>query len=109
MSTQLVALAVLMGLVTYPWRAAPLLAPGIERLPPLVQAYLRLVAPAILATLAAVTVVITADAGGAPAVRVDAPWLAVAGCVALVAWRRSLIVGLLAAILIVALLRAWGA
>ncbi len=33
MSVELVALAVLMGAVTYPSRALPLLLPGIEHLP----------------------------------------------------------------------------
>ncbi len=66
MSTELVGLAVLMFAVTYPSRALPLLAPGIERLPPIVLAYLRLVGPAVLAALAAANVMIVADAAGRP-------------------------------------------
>ena len=46
MSIELVGLALLMGLVTYPSRALPLLAPGIERLPAAAIEYLRLVGPA---------------------------------------------------------------
>ena len=61
MSTDLVLLALLMGAVTYPSRALPLLAPGMHRLPARVQEYLRLVGPAILATLAAVTVIVATD------------------------------------------------
>ena len=64
MNVGLVGLAVLMGAVTYPWRAVPLLAPGIERLPPLVLAYLRLVGPAVLAALAATNTLIATDANG---------------------------------------------
>ncbi len=57
-SVELVLLAVLMGAVTYPSRALPLLAPGIERLPRWALAYLRLVGPAVLAALAAVNVMV---------------------------------------------------
>ena len=61
MSTELVLLAVLMAAVTYPSRALPLLAPGIERLPPRALLYLRLVGPAVLASIAAAnTLVVTA-------------------------------------------------
>ena len=52
MSTDLVFLALLMGAVTYPWRAIPMLAPGFDRLPALAIDYLRLVGPAVLAALA---------------------------------------------------------
>ena len=51
MSTELVLLALLMFAVTYPSRALPLLAPGIERLPPRALLYLRLVGPAVLASI----------------------------------------------------------
>ena len=54
MSIELVGLAFLMAAVTYPTRAIPLLAPGIERLPPRALLYLRLVGPAVLSSLAAV-------------------------------------------------------
>ena len=37
MSVALVWLALLMGAATYPWRVIPLLAPGIDRLPPTVR------------------------------------------------------------------------
>ena len=64
MSTGFVVLAVLMGAVTYPSRALPLLAPGLERLPAPVFAYLRLVAPAVLAAIGAVAIVAVARAVG---------------------------------------------
>jgi branched-subunit amino acid transport protein len=105
---ELVPLALLMGLATYPWRAVPLVAPGIDRLPPTVQAYLRLVGPAVLAALAAVSVTVVLDADRHPSLRVGAEWLAVALCVGVVAARRSLLVGLLVAAGLMALLRAAG-
>ena len=108
MNTQLVWLALLMGAVTYPWRAAPLLVPGIHRLPQAVQEYLRLVGPAILATLAAVGIMVQIDAERHPSFHVGVEWLAVGACVVLVAARRGLLVALLAAALIAALFRASG-
>ena len=53
MTGSLIVLAVLLFVGTYPSRAVPLLAPGLERLPRQAFDYLRLVAPAILAALAA--------------------------------------------------------
>ena len=46
MSLGLIPLVFLMWAVTYPARAVPMLAPGIERLPPRAIAYLRLAGPA---------------------------------------------------------------
>ena len=108
MSTELVALAVLMAAVTYPSRALPLLAPGIERLPPVVHEYLRLIGPGILAALAAVNALVVVDPAGAPGLHIGVEALAVMVCVAVVAWRRNLLVGLLAAVLLVAAGRALG-
>src|SRR4026209_2526785 len=54
MSTNLVVLAVLMLLVTYPSRAVGLLTPGLDRLPKIAFDYLQLVGPAVLAALATV-------------------------------------------------------
>jgi branched-subunit amino acid transport protein len=109
MSTALVPLAALMGLVTYAARALPLLAPGIERLPRLARAYTRLVAPAILSALAASSTSVGADPAGRPVLHIGAEWLAVGVCVAFVAWRRNLLVGLLVAAGLMAALRAVGA
>lgn len=108
MSVQLVALAVFMGLVTYPSRALPLIAPGIERLPRIAMEYLRLVGPAVLAALAAVNVMVVTPEHGAPTFHVGIEWLAVAVCAALTAWRRNLLVGLVGAVVLVAVARAVG-
>jgi len=98
----LAVLAVLMGAVTYPSRALPLLAPGIERLPPLVLEYLRLVGPATLAALAGAGALLVATADGTE-LRLGLEAIAVVACVALVAWRRNLFLGIAAAIAIVAI------
>ncbi len=107
MSTALIPLAILMGLVTYPFRAIPLLAPGFERLPERAKLYLRLVGPAVLAALAAVdTMVVKADSG--PVFRIGWEWLAVGLCIAVVGLRRSLLIGLVLAAGAISVLRAAG-
>jgi branched-subunit amino acid transport protein len=107
-STDLIPLAVLMGLATYPWRAVPLLAPGIHRLPERVRLYLRLVGPAVLAALAAVGTMVIVDEARRPSFHVGPEWLAVGLCVLVVAMRRSLLVGLVLAAATMAVLRAAG-
>ena len=106
----LVPLAFLMGVVTYPSRAIPLLAAGAGRLPPRVLAYLRLVGPAVLAALAAVNTMVlletTPDGRRVPSFHVGVEWLAVGAAVAIVAWRRNLLLGILAAVALVAVTRA---
>jgi branched-subunit amino acid transport protein len=107
MSLDLVPLAVLMFAVTYPFRAIGLLNPAIQRMPRPALAYLQLVGPAVLAALAAVNVmVVTTD--GRPAFTVGLPWLSVLLCIGIVAWRRNLFLGLLAAVAIAVLGRAAG-
>ena len=106
MTTELVWLALLMGAVTYPWRAVPLLAPGIHRLPSWAREYVRLVGPAILAALAAVNTMIDIDASRHPSLHVGIEWFAVGVCVLLVATRRGLLVGLVAAAVVAAVVRA---
>ena len=108
MSVVLVPLAILMGAATYPWRAVPLLAPGIHRLPAPIQLYLRLVGPAVLAALAAVDTMVVLDAVRRPTFHVGPEWLAVGLCIGLVALRRSLLVGLVLAAALIAVLRALG-
>ncbi len=108
MSLSLVALALLMGAVTYPSRAVGLLAPRIERLPGRVLEYLRLVGPAVLAALAAVNVMVVVDAARHPSLHVGVEWVGVGLCVAVAAWRRNLFAGLLVAMVIVAAARALG-
>ena len=107
MSTDLVLLAVLMGAVTYPSRALPLLAPGIERLPRWALDYLQLVGPAVLAALAAVAVmVVTSD--GQPAFHIGIEWLAVVASVVLMWWRKNLFFGLAFGVILVAVARYLG-
>ena len=108
MSVALVPLAILMGLVTYPWRAVPLLVPGINRLPDSVRLYLRLVGPAALAALAAVDTMVILDLRRHPMFYVGPEWLAVGLCLVLVAMKRSLLVGLVLAAALIAVLRALG-
>jgi branched-subunit amino acid transport protein len=108
MSIVLVPLAILMGLVTYPWRAIPLLAPGMHRLPARVQLYLRLVGPSVLAALAAVDTMVILDAARHPHFHVGAEWIAVGVCIAVVALRRGLLIGLVLAAALIAILRALG-
>ena len=108
MNTELVPLALLMGLATYPWRAVPLLAPGINRLPAPIQLHLRLVGPAVLAALAAVDTMVILGPDRHPSFHIGAEWLAVALCVLVVALRRSLFVGLVLAAALIAILRANG-
>jgi branched-subunit amino acid transport protein len=108
MSVELVGLALLMGLVTYPSRALPMLAPGIERLPAPALEYLRLVGPAVLAALAIVSVSVIEDPTGAQIFHVGIEWAAIAVCGALTAWRRNLFVGLIGAVVLVAVAREAG-
>jgi branched-subunit amino acid transport protein len=106
MSTDLVVLAVLMFGATYPSRALGLLTPGLDRLPRGVIDYLQLVGPAVLAALAAVNVMVVTDDAGTPAFHVGIEWLAVAACLVIVARRRNLLLGLVAAVVITAVARA---
>ena len=105
MTDDLVILALLMGAVTYPWRAVPLLAPGFDRLPPLALEYLRLVGPAVLAALAAVAILVVTEASGAHRLQLGIELVAIVVGVAVVRWRRNVFLGILAAVLIVAVVR----
>ena len=105
MSTQLVLLALLMAAVTYPSRAVPLLAPGIERLPPRALLYLRLVGPAILASIAATQTLVRTDDTGARSIVLGPELVGVLVCAAVVAWRRNLFLGLVAGVAFVAVAR----
>ena len=105
MSVNLVGLALLMAAVTYPFRALPLFAPTKDRLPPLVQRYLRLVGPGILAALAAGNTAFVEDATGRNSFHLGIEWIAVALAVVLIAWRGNVFIGILAAVVLVALAR----
>jgi branched-subunit amino acid transport protein len=106
-STDLVPLAVLMFAVTYPSRAIGLLNPAIDRLPRRALEYLQLVGPAVLAALAAVNVMVATTDNRSVFV-VGLPWLSVVACLAIVAWRRNLFLGLAAAVVIAIAGRALG-
>ncbi len=108
MSADLVLLALLMGAATYPSRAIPLLAPGIERLPPPVLEYLRLVGPAVLAALAATSTMIVVDAERQVTFHVGIEWAAVLLALVVVRWRRNLFLGLAAAVAITIAARGLG-
>ena len=108
MSTNLVLLAVLMFAVTYPSRALGLLTPGLDRLPKVAFDYLQLVGPAVLAALAAVSVMVVVGDDDVPAFHIGIEWVAVLVCLAIVARRRNLFLGLVAAVAIVAIARAAG-
>ena len=107
MSAEYVPLAIIMFAFTYPSRAVGLLAPAIERLPRGVLDYLQLVGPAVLSALAAVDIMVGVE-NGVSAFTIGLPWLSVGACLLLVAWRRNLFVGLVAAVLIAVLGRAVG-
>jgi len=107
-STELIPLAVLMGLATYPFRAVPLLAPGFERLPERIRLYLRLVGPSVLAALAAVNTMVASGPDRQPPFHVGPEWLAVGLCIFVVAIRRSLLIGLVLAAGSIAVLRGLG-
>jgi branched-subunit amino acid transport protein len=108
LKTELVWLAAMMALVTYPGRALPLLVPDVQRMPLAMQRYLRLVAPAVLAGLASVSLTLSSTATGATTFQIGPEWLSVAVCLVMVRWRRSLLLGLVFAAGLLALLRATG-
>jgi branched-subunit amino acid transport protein len=107
-SVELVGLAVLMFAVTYPARAIPLLVPRFEHLPPRALEYLRLVGPAVLGAIAAVEVLVGEAPDGSPVLVLSWEAAAVVACGAIVAWRRNLALGLVVAVVLIAVLRAAG-
>ena len=108
MSTDLVVLAVLMFAVTYPSRAVGLLTPGMERLPKIALDYLQLVGPAVLSAIAAVEVMVAVNAAGQPSFQIGIEWVAVVACMAVTAWRKNLLLGLIVAVALTAGARALG-
>ena len=80
MSTNLVLLAILMFAVTYPSRAVGLLTPGLDRLPKIAFDYLQLVGPAVLAALAAVSVMVVVGDDDVPSFHIGIEWVAVLVC-----------------------------
>ena len=108
MSTELIPLALVMFAATYPSRALGLLAPGLDRLPKVAIAYLQLVGPAVLASLAAVAVMVRTPDDGPPAFYLGIEWVAVLACLGIVLWRRNLLLGLVVAVAIVVVARGTG-
>ena len=108
MTTDLVLLAVLMFAVTYPTRALGLLTPGFDRLPRVVFDYLQLVGPAVLTALAAVSVMVVVSEDAVPSVHLGIESVAVLVCLAIVARKGNLFVGLMVAVGIVVVARAVG-
>lgn len=108
MSTELIPLAILMFVVTYPSRALGLLTPWLDKLPRVGFDYLQLVGPAVLASLAAVSVMVVTDDAGTPSFHIGIEWVAVLACLGVTAWRRNLLLGLVAAVGIVVVARATG-
>ena len=106
MSTDLIPLAFVMFVATYPSRALGLLAPAFDRLPKVAIAYLQLVGPAVLAALAAVAVMVRTPDGGPPVFYIGIEWVAVLACLAIVVWRKNLLLGLVVAVAIVVVARA---
>jgi branched-subunit amino acid transport protein len=108
MSLDLVGLAILMAAVTYPSRALPLLTPGIERLPPRALLYLRLVGPAVLASLAAAGTLVLVWPDDTRHLHFGVEAIGVLLCLGIVVWRRNLLFGLVVGIGFVAVARALG-
>jgi branched-subunit amino acid transport protein len=108
MSTNLVLLAVLMFAATYPSRALGLLTPGLDRLPRVALEYLQLVGPAVLAALGAVNVMVVVGDDDLTSFHVGIEWVAVLLCLVIVARRRNLFLGLVAAVAVVVAARALG-
>jgi branched-subunit amino acid transport protein len=103
---ELFGLVLLMAAVTYPSRAVPMLAPGIERLPAKALLYLRLVGPAVLASLAAANTFVRETPQGTQEFYVGIEAVGVVACLAVVVWRRNLLLGLLVGVGTVAIVRA---
>ena len=72
-----------------------MLAPGIERLPAKALLYLRLVGPAVLASLAAANTFVRETPQGTQEFYVGIEAVGVIACLAVVVWRRNLLLGLL--------------
>jgi branched-subunit amino acid transport protein len=106
MTIALLPLTLLMWAATYPSRTLPMLAPGIERLPPAAVTYLRLAGPAALAALAAVNCLLTTSSP--PGLLIGIEPAAVGVCIVVVARTRLLLPGVTVAVVLVALARAAG-
>ena len=108
MSTDLIPLAVLLFVATYPSRAIPMLVGGVHRLPPLVRIYVRLLGPSVLMALAAAFTFLSVDPAGRPVFHVGIEWLAVGLTLVLMQAKRGLLLALVVSVATVAIARATG-
>jgi branched-subunit amino acid transport protein len=99
----IVLLAALMGAVTYTLRVAPFLVP-IARLPEGWSGSLRLMGPATLASVAAAALWAPLMEPGLDRSAAVGLWAGTGVCVAVVALRRNISVGLVGALVVAALL-----
>ena len=81
---------------------------GRRALPSRALLYLRLVGPAVLAAIAASQTLVVTGPDGTRMLHLGVETLGVLACLGVVWWRRSLLLGILAAVVLVALLRAAG-
>jgi branched-subunit amino acid transport protein len=93
--------------VTYPSRALGLVTPVLDRLPRITLDYLQLVGPAILAAIAAVSVMTVVE-GGDTVFHVGIEWVGVLACLLITARTRNLLLGLVVGVAIVAIARGLG-
>jgi hypothetical protein len=62
----------------------------------------------VLAALAAVSVMVVVNDQDRPEFHIGIEWVAVIACLLVTAWRRNLLIGLIAAVVIVVVARATG-
>ncbi len=105
MDPGMLTLIAAMGAVTYATRLLPLLVPLRGDLPQRANAYLALVAPAVLSALAAVATLI-ASGDGQASLRLNMNVVPIVLGVATSAWRRNLAVGIGVGVLSAVALRA---
>jgi len=93
----IVVLAALMGVVTYLTRVVPFLVP-LGRLPGSLLRSVRLMGPATLASVAAVSVALPALEPATHPAALASIWLGTAVCVVMVTLRRGLALGIMGAL-----------
>jgi len=96
-TVEVLVLIAAMGALTYALRVAPLLLPLHGEVLDRASPYLRLVAPAVLSALAALSALVVTEDGRA-ILRLDAQVLPILAGLALVAWRGNLALGIVAGV-----------
>jgi branched-subunit amino acid transport protein len=104
MSHDVIVLIIAMGGVTYVLRAGPLLLAASPRWIELATPHLRLVAPAALSALAAISALIGAE-GGREVLRINTDTPAILVGIALAAWRNNVAVGIVGGTVLAVILR----